>query len=60
MFCGAPTESGLDNMRTRCVDGVGRARERAAATAWGLATSSSTRASASARDGLCRTAPTAP
>ena len=30
-------------MRTRCVDGVGRARERAAATAWGLATSSSTR-----------------
>ena len=60
MLCGALTETGLDDMRTRCVEGVGRARERAAATAWDLATSSSTRASASARDGLCRAAPTAP
>ena len=43
MLCGAPTETGLDDMRTRCVDGVERACERAASTAWGLATSSSTR-----------------
>ena len=53
-------QRGLDDLRTRCVDGVGRARERAATTAWDLATSSSTCASSSARDGLCRAAPTAP
>ena len=39
MLCGAPTETDLGDMRTRCVDGVGRARERAP---WGLAASSST------------------
>ena len=56
----APTETGLGDVRTRCVDGVERARERAPSTAWGLAAMLSTRASASARDGLCRAAPTAP
>ena len=50
----------LDDVRTRCVDDVGRVRERAPSTAWGLAAMLSTRASASTRDGLCRAAPTAP